>query len=825
MPTLMWIRRPESGVAAARGEYGTGSTRRSGEAAVPDPVVSAASAVPGPVVSSSDVALPAVSSKQHANDGKEKKKCEINHANAAAAAKKSFNASPDRDLPAGVNQLPSGKFQSEIGWGGKLHNIGTFKTPEQASAAYMFLRKELDHAKLSAAGAEVDIAFDTAKRKALESVGVFIRDLPPGIYKTPSGTFKSMIRRGGKTYYIGTFDTLEQASATYISVKKDLDDAKLSAAGAEVHVDALFDAAQKKALESVGRLVTRKLPTGVYKARSGKFRSSMQSSGKYHYIGTFDTPEQASAAHASVKKDLSGAKVRPDPVVPAAAASAAVHVAPAARPLAYGVPVPPRIAVPPTFTTHTMGPYYQQQQQKQTLVGRHVTADDGTTTTSSNHGQRRKKRKMNHAGHATAARSKRATSERNLLPGAYQQPSGNFKSVIRCRGKVRYIGTFDTLDRASAARTAVEKEVALAKLSELGPDEVNAVFDAAKKKAIDAVGGAKKTKPKATSRRGHPLGFTQNAAGKFVSQMYWGGKNRYIGTFDTADQASAAHASVRKDLDNANLSAAGGDEVAKLSTFTADKVDDAFEAAQTKASVSLGRFVPAKQDVTAAVPANQDVSAAVPAVSSVAFPAVSSKKRETNRAKAATTAKKKFKAAPDQELPQGVCKVKSGKFQSQIGWGYTQRYIGTFEAPEQASAAYMYMSARKDLDAAKVWALNADEATAAFDAAKAKALESVGGVAQKKKKRSEQHLPKGVWKVKTGKFQTKIRWGGKQRYIGTFHSLEQASTAYLSVRKDLEDTKQSGFSADEANAAFYAAKKKALGRVYSKRLESSFVSL
>ena len=135
------------------------------------------------------------------------------------------------------------------------------------------------------------------------------------------------------------------------------------------------------------------------------------------------------------------------------------------------------------------------------------------------------------------------------------------------------------------------------------------------------------------------------------------------------------------------------------------------------------------------------------------------------------------------------------------------------------------MSAKKDLDAAKVWSLNADEATAAFDAAKAKALESVGGVAQKKKKRSEQHLPKGVWKVKTGKFQTKIRWGGKQRYIGTFHSLEQASTAYLSVRKDLEDTKQSGFSADEANAAFYAAKKKALGRVYSKRLESSFVSL
>ena len=186
---------------------------------------------------------------------------------------------------------------------------------------------------------------------------------------------------------------------------------------------------------------------------------------------------------------------------------------------------------------------------------------------------------MNHAGHATAAkkRSKRATSERNLPPGVNQQPSGNFKSEIRCRGKIRNIGTFDTLDRASAARTSVEKELALAKLSELGPDEVNAVFDAAKKKAIDAVGGAKKTKPKATSRRGHPLGFTQNAAGKFVSQMYWGGKNRYIGTFDTADQASTVSWLVRRDLDNANAS-----------TIDADDVDATFNAAKTRALDAVG---------------------------------------------------------------------------------------------------------------------------------------------------------------------------------------------------------------------------------------------
>jgi len=145
--------------------------------------------------------------------------------------------------------------------------------------------------------------------------------------------------------------------------------------------------------------------------------------------------------------------------------------------------------------------------------------------------------------------------------------------------KTRYIGRFDTPEQASAAFMFVRKDVGDAKLSGLGPDEVNAAFDAAKEKAIDAVGGVgpKKKKRKATSLRGHPLGFTQNATGKFVSQMYWGGKNRYIGTFDTADQASTVSWLMRKYLGNANLSAAG-----------ADKVDAAFDTAKLHAIRAVG---------------------------------------------------------------------------------------------------------------------------------------------------------------------------------------------------------------------------------------------
>ena len=52
----------------------------------------------------------------------------------------------------------------------------------------------------------------------------------------------------------------------------------------------------------------------------------------------------------------------------------------------------------------------------------------------------------------------------------------------------------------------------------------------------------------------------------------WGGKNRSISSFDTAEQASVAYLSTKEDLD-----------AAKLSAFGADKVDAIFDAAKKKA--------------------------------------------------------------------------------------------------------------------------------------------------------------------------------------------------------------------------------------------------
>lgn len=322
MPTLVWKRRTKSGTATAR-EAAVPDTVASAAAAVPESAVSAASAFPSPV-GSSGVALPAF---RFADEVSTKKRKMAEHQQAAVddLAQTKHSPSSNRDLPRGVQKTPTGKFSSSIGWGGKSRRIGTFATPEQASAAYMSLRK------LSVGGADearADAIFKAAQKKAVEEVGGIIpkakktkpkatskRDLPPGVYSLPSGKYRARTLWGGKARHIGTFDTPEQASAAFISVRKDY--ANLSAVGAAEGMNDAFDAAQREALEAVGGTLPKKmktssergLPTGVYKARSGKLTSMISWVGKQRYIGSFDTPEQASAAFMSAKKALDDAEL------------------------------------------------------------------------------------------------------------------------------------------------------------------------------------------------------------------------------------------------------------------------------------------------------------------------------------------------------------------------------------------------------------------------------------------------------------------------------------------------------------------------------------
>ena len=273
----MWRLRPKSSA-------GRGISARGIAAAGSDPVVSAAaaaaavpdsiSAIPDPA-GSSGVALSAATAKRYA-DGREKKRRKLNRAEPAKTARKTSKAKSERDLPQGVtlsrrrfvarihfggkDRYVGGRFVAKISSGGKERHIGTFDTPEQASAAYLSVKKDLHDARLLRLGAdEVNAILDAAKKKAVEVMGGYVpekRDLPPGVYKTLSGTFAARIRWGGTVRYIGTFDTPEQASAAYMSVTNDLSGAKPSKLGADevlaLFDTMVFDAAQKKAIEAVG---------------------------------------------------------------------------------------------------------------------------------------------------------------------------------------------------------------------------------------------------------------------------------------------------------------------------------------------------------------------------------------------------------------------------------------------------------------------------------------------------------------------------------------------------------------------------------------------
>ena len=295
MPTLVWRVRPKSGTGAAARE-GSGTSSRAAPAVRPDPVVSASaaakaafpdsvvpavSAVPGASTGTVQAALSAEcrerkkrkrdkscknnqalqsasSTTRYSGDGRNQKR-KVHRAESARTGKKKSKTTSNQGLRKVVRKNTSSrKFESNIKWGGKARYIGAFDTAEQASAAYLSIKKDLDNAKFSAIGG--DATFNAAKKKAIESVGGSIpttkrstamRDLPRGVYKTRAGKFVSQITCCGKTNrYIGFFNTPEQASAAYLSVSEDISQVSLSGLGAD-EADAIFDAAREKAVERI----------------------------------------------------------------------------------------------------------------------------------------------------------------------------------------------------------------------------------------------------------------------------------------------------------------------------------------------------------------------------------------------------------------------------------------------------------------------------------------------------------------------------------------------------------------------------------------------
>ena len=291
-------------------------------------------------------------------------------------------------------------------------------------------------------------------------------------------------------------------------------------------------------------------------------------------------------------------------------------------------------------------------------------------------GQKRKRTMSPSAKAAMAAEKKcKATSKRDLPTGVYKTSSGKrFVSVIRWGSRTHHIGCFDTPEQASAAYLSVKKDLFEgANLPAVGADKANDLFYAARKRAAKEVGGVfipRTKRAKTTSDRDLPTGVQKTPSGKIHARIQWGGKSRYIGTFNAPEQASATYVSVKEDLGDIELSSLGADEI-----------NAAFDAVKKRALEAVGGvFNP----------------------------------------------RKRAEATSERDLPTGVRKLPSGRFKAKIHFGGTNRGIGTFDTPEQASAVYTSMrNVRNDIELS---ALGADEVTALFDAAKKKAVETVGAL-------------------------------------------------------------------------------------------------
>ena len=103
---------------------------------------------------------------------------------------------------------------------------------------------------------------------------------------------------GGKERVIGTFHTPEQASAAYMSVKKDLDGVEISVLGAG-EVDDIFDAAKQKALEAVDGIVPKKKKSFIECEKFSRYRLRVPetSPGKFIACYPHNPPSQAAAKH------------------------------------------------------------------------------------------------------------------------------------------------------------------------------------------------------------------------------------------------------------------------------------------------------------------------------------------------------------------------------------------------------------------------------------------------------------------------------------------------------------------------------------------------
>ena len=183
---------------------------------------------------------------------------------------------------------PSGRFQAQMYYKCARGYIGTFKTLEEATYAYISISSAIE-AKKKSPGFNFNDFFKSAKAEAVETLRDFFMQgdtpskanvapkavrkppsktgawpkangMPRGVRKRSTGKYETQIQYGDKRKYIGCFGTAREAAEAYAFAKKSLNMARYADRG-EASFDQLKAAAWKAAEKVAVKVGTR---IGVY---------------------------------------------------------------------------------------------------------------------------------------------------------------------------------------------------------------------------------------------------------------------------------------------------------------------------------------------------------------------------------------------------------------------------------------------------------------------------------------------------------------------------------------------------------------------------------
>ena len=627
-----------------------------------------------------------------------------------------------------------GRYDVLIRENGKQRYIGTFATPEEAALCYA-RRVGAERAAAEAAEASVagprpltaDEARAAAVAEGLELVPSSSGQTGFKRVKKSRGRYVVTIYENGKTCYLGTFATPEEAALCYArhvgAERAAAEAAEASVAGPRpLTADEARAAAAAEGLELVPSSRSETGFKGVRKS-GGRFEVLIRENGKQRYISTFATPEEAAlcyarhvgaeraATEAAEARDNGQQPLTADEARAAAAAEGLELVPSASGQTGFRGVTQPRVSGRYVVMIYENGkPRYigtfATPEEAALCYARHVGAERAATEAAEARDNGQQPLTADEARAAAAAEGLElvpSSSGKTGFRGVFKY-GGKYKVLIRENGKPRYLGGFATPEEAAlcCARHRGAKRAATVAPEARGRGQRPLTVD-------DARAAAAAEGLELVPSSGNVTGFkgVLKAKRKYVVVIRENGKQRHLGRFATPEEAALCYARYI------------GPERA------------AAEAAEAR--------VAAPQPLTA-----DEARAAAAAEGLELVPSSSGKSG--------------FKGVTE----------RSGRYDLMAFNESGKRvYLGTFATPEEAALCYARHIGADRAAAEARQPLTADEARAAA---------AVEGLELVPSSRSQTGF-KGVTEH-SGRYQMTIMESGKKRHFGSFATPEEAALCY-----------------------------------------------